>query len=229
VTAVVDLWWSRGSEIAAPNDAPIHCRASDYQAGLPVSWRSGERARFLTAALKHYESEQNARVTPSAGWRLNGANGGHHLSLSDSGAHLACGVGLGVPVGIDLERARPVDDPLTTLRGLGLHELADRLSALAPAARNRAFLSLWTAFEAFLKLERLQWEVGAEHFAALAAQWTVSAAGAARFSQSGRSGLFFVHVEPEPAIIVAIATPAPCECRIRRIALAKSSRKVPRL
>ncbi len=222
MAAVVDIWWARGSQIATPNDATVHCRAGGYQSGLPASWRAGERARFLSSVMKTYENAGPLAVR-NASWRFN-VGCDRHLSLSDSGTHFACAVGQAVPVGIDLERIRPIDDPLATLRRLGLNVFADRLSLLAPSARNRAFLLLWTAFESFLKLERLEWDRGAERFATLASSWVVSDSGHVWFSQPRRSGLFFTHLGPEPAIVIGIVTPAPVETFVRHVDLQKLSR-----
>ena len=158
MAAGVDIWWTRGTETSATSDATIHCRAGSVLSGIPPSWSRGERRKLLDAVFAKYAKKGTAGAPVE----------GHKFSLSDSGSHLAVGVGRQIPVGIDIERQRPVDNPAQTLHRLGLGSLSARLGELAPVARNRAFLNLWTSFEAFLKLERLKWEAGAERFAAMA-------------------------------------------------------------
>lgn len=193
----VDIWWTRGTEIASASDATIHCRASTAVAGIPASWRSGERGAFMNQVLGKYSAKADSAFR------------GNQMSLSDSGTHLAIGVGKSIPVGIDIERQRPVDGPIQTLRRLGIDALATRVGELAPARRNKAFLTLWTAFEAFLKLERLPWELGAQRFAAMAPQWTVGSQGEVQFRGSDRAGVSFWHRVVPGEIVVAAATPKP--------------------
>jgi len=214
VTPGVDVWWTRGSEMVATSDAQIHCRAGSVVAGIPPSWRSGSRRQLLDTAITKYAKKGGAVMLPS----------GHQFSLSDSGYHLAVGVGRHVPLGLDIERQRPVDDALPTLRRLGLASLATRLGELAPAARNRAFLGVWTAFEAFLKLERLKWEAGAERFAAMAPYWVVGASGTVEFRGSDRVGVFFTQTEVPGEINITAATPRPVAVDIQRINVALRAR-----
>ena len=212
VTPGVDIWWTRGTEAVATSDATIHCRAASVVDGIPPSWRGGERRQRLDAVLAKYPNAKQA------------LSGNHQFSLSDSGAHLAVGVGRQMQVGIDIERHRPVDDPLQTLRRLGLGNLAVRLGELGPAARNRAFLNLWTSFEAFLKLERLKWELGAERFSAMASYWVVASTGQVEFRGSQRAGVFFWHAEIPGEINITVATPRQAAVEISRINVALRAR-----
>lgn len=216
MSAVVDLWWTPGSELAGPTDTRVNCRAFSASSGLPSGWRTGERARFAEMVLSRYEDDK-AAPPPAAlarGWRLNSGAGGH-VSLSDTGRYYVIGVGRGVPVGIDAEAARPVDDAQTTLRRLGLTRTVDLLATLPPAARNRAFLSIWTAFESFLKLERLAWDEGAKRFAALEQHWLISRDGHAVF-RSARAGLSFEHVVVDATLVIGVATPVPAKISVKR-------------
>lgn len=197
MSAGVDIWWTKGTEIASASDATIHCRASTAVAGIPPSWRGGERGAFMAKVLGKYPAKTESAFR------------GSQISLSDSGTHLAIGVGKTSPVGIDIERQRPVDGLVQTLRRLGIDALAVRVGELAPQARNKAFLTLWTAFEAFLKLERLPWELGAQRFAAMAPQWSVGTQGEVAFRGSDRAGVCFWHGVVPGEIVVAAATPKP--------------------
>lgn len=214
MTPAVDIWWTRGTEASATSDATINCRAATIAEGVPVSWRRGERRAFLDSVLAKY------------GAKSKSGDPSRHLSLSDSGTHLAVGVGRRIPVGIDIERQRPVDDALQALRGLGLSVLATRLGELPPAIRNIAFLSIWTAFEAFLKLERLKWELGAVRFAAMAPYWMVSSTGQVEFRGSQRTGLFFWHAHVPAEIVACAATPRPAEVTITKAGVAAKARFV---
>lgn len=210
----------KGRELASPSDTRVHCRAASVAAGLPSGWRTGERQRFAENVLRRY-SAGGAMVSASAlahGWRLNSGTG-IHVSLSDTGTHYLIGVGHGVPIGIDAEAARPVDDALPTLRRLGLRQIVTTLSAIPAPARNRAFLRIWTAFESFLKLERLTWDEGARRFAALERHWIIGPKGEARF-QRERANLAFEHVEVENALVVGISSPLPAKIQLKRLDLA---------
>jgi len=76
-----------------------------------------------------------------------------HFSLSDSGDLAALGVGIGGPLGIDIERLRPV--PLAG--GREFHDLppreAEHFERLAGPERTLAFLGAWTRREATAKAE----------------------------------------------------------------------------
>lgn len=221
--ASVEVWWTKGTEVAVPRDARMHCQADSFTSGLPANWRGGERSRFLSLVMQNYPGTEDL-AGPDAhakGWRFN-SGAGRHLSLSDSGTHLVAAVGLGIPAGIDAERLKPVDDALQTLGRLGLKILPGQLAKLPPAARNRAFLTVWTAFEAFLKLERLAWDIGAARFAALEPHWRVSTSGSTRFQGSAQTGVVFQTVLIEEALILGIATPAACEISVRRAKLPKA-------
>lgn len=215
----VEFWWTRARQ-AGGGDAPIHCRAIGLTAGattgLPAGWRTGERGRFLRAVLGRYRKRNLAFKAGGAGWRLNGGKG-LHLSLTDSSDYLAAAIGRELPVGVDLECVRPLDDPVGTLRELGLVSLGARLGVLPADARNRAFLMIWTAFEAFLKLERSPWELGAVRFARMADHWRIDRSGDARFVGTARTGIAFQHCRPTARTIAAIATPTVCPLLVCRI------------
>jgi hypothetical protein len=225
MSARVQIWWTKGRELAGPTDTRINCRAFGVQAGLPAGWRGGERAQFLSRVMAQYpEDEQGPSARAVAqGWRLN-SGGGSHLSLSDTGTCYVAGIGLGAPLGLDAEAVRPVPDGLQTLRRLGLGDIVATLERLPALPRNRAFLKIWTAFESFLKLERLPWEAGAQRFAALQRHWLIGSKGDARF-QGHYAGVHFQHVEAGKLLVVGIATPVQAAIEVRRITLALRTRR----
>lgn len=202
----VAIWWTPGP-VAEPVSA--RARARDMSA-VPAEWRRGLRGRFLEDVVRQSRAQVHWHTQTSAqGWRFNLA-AGRHLSLTDSGSCLMIAVGRGVPLGIDAERIRPVDDALATLRGLGLEHLARRLGRMAPAARNTAFIHIWTAFEALLKLERLPWATAAARFAGLQDKWHFGIDGVARFAGQERVGVVFQTVGQIPDILLTVATPLSC-------------------
>lgn len=146
-------------------------------------------------------------------------NGGYglHLSLTDSGDYLAAAIGRQLPGGVGLECLRPIDDPVGTLRELGLNSLSARLRASPADTRTRAFLMIWTAFEAFLKLERSPWDLGAVRFARMADHWQIDGSGGARFGGSARIGVAFRHCRPTARTFAATATPTACPALVRRL------------
>lgn len=219
MTPRAEIWWTKGRELAGPTDTRIHCKAFGVSAGLPAGWRGGERAQFFNHVMARYPEGTSASpaCAVAQGWRLN-SGGGSHVSLSDTGSCYVVGVGLGVPLGIDAEADRPVADGLQTLKRLGLDNLVSTLERLAAVPRNRAFLKIWTAFESFLKLERLPWDAGAERFAAFQRHWLIGTQGSARF-EGARAGVHFQHVAAGKTLIVGIATPMQAAIEIKRITL----------
>lgn len=208
MAASVDIWWTLGSH-AEPVTAAPRARAPS---AVPAEWRRGLRGRFLTDISRRCHEQRNWNAKGAArGWRFN-LPAGQHLSLTDSGNCLIIGVGQGAPIGIDAERLRPVDDAASTLRRLHLPRLADALGQMAPKARQRAFAHVWTAFEAFLKLERLPWDAAAARFAGWQDKWGFEADGRARF---GGPGVAFQSVDGIPEILLTVASPVPARISVR--------------
>lgn len=205
--AAVDIWWMRGA-IAEPAHAAVSVR--DMTA-IPPAWRRGRRGRFLGDVLRQYRAAQQAPTARAAagGWRFN-LPGGRHLSLTDTGPILIVALAQGTPIGIDAERARPVDDAVATLQRLALGRLADRIGRLEPQARARAFAHVWTAFEAFLKLERLGWDEAARRFADLVERWRIGRDGTARFEPGAQFPLNFQPVDVIPGVLLTVASPVAC-------------------
>lgn len=209
----VDVWWTLGDHAENPRAATT---ARDLTA-VPLEWRRGRRGRFLAdiARRSRGQAPRWSAGGSARGWRFN-LSAGQHLSLTDSGRHLIVAVGQGVPIGIDAERLRPIDDPLGTLSRLGLGDLAGRLGRLGPAARNRGFVHVWTAFEAFLKLERLPWDAAASEFGKLQGKWLIETSGRAYLPAGAGLPVAFAPVYAIPGIVLTVATPFSCRIEARR-------------
>lgn len=209
----VNIWWTLGSPAEPASAAP----RVGHMTAVPPEWRRGLRGRFLhdiARQCRQSAANWNAKGA-SRGWRFN-LSAGQHLSLTDSGSCLIVAVGRGAPVGIDAERLRPVDDAVATIARLGMGRLAGILTRMPPAARNRAFAHLWTAFEAYLKLERLPWDNAAASFAAVQDQWRFGMDGTATFLGEARIGLVFQPVWGIPGILLTVASPVSCPIGVEK-------------
>ncbi|MDF3075238.1 MAG: 4-phosphopantetheinyl transferase [Alphaproteobacteria bacterium] len=213
MSASARVWWTLG----APAEPALAKRRAEHLSGVPPEWRRGLRGQFLHDVARQCRNEGTAWSSQGGarGWRFN-LSAGQHLSLTDSGDCLIVAVGNGAPIGIDAERVRTVDHAMATLDRLGLARQAAILGRMAPAARNLAFLHLWTAFEALLKLERLPWEAAAARFAALQDQWRFANDGTAAFIGQARLGLAFQSFREIPGILLTVAAPVHCSMSVRR-------------
>lgn len=111
------------------------------------SWLRRVLALYIPVAPSHLRFAETAFGRPflvsDAGSRAIDFN------LSHSGELVIVAVAAGMPVGVDIERIRPV--PTDLLAGcLAPRELA-MLSALAPGLREESFIRCWTRKEACLK------------------------------------------------------------------------------
>jgi 4'-phosphopantetheinyl transferase len=73
------------------------------------------------------------------------------FNLSHSKGRAMVGVALQVPVGVDVERIRPMPDSLELARRFFPPSEAEALEGTPPADREREFFRRWTRFEAMLK------------------------------------------------------------------------------
>lgn len=76
---------------------------------------------------------------------------GLEFNLSHSGGLALLAVSHGPAVGIDLERLRPVRDPLRIARRVLPGAITQMLAELPQAALSREFFRQWTRFEAMQK------------------------------------------------------------------------------
>ena len=73
------------------------------------------------------------------------------FNLTHSGERAALAVATRTPVGIDIETIRTARDPLALARRFFAPEEAQELAVMPPDRRDRAFLTVWTRKEAFVK------------------------------------------------------------------------------
>jgi len=208
----VDVWWTLGDHAEPLRAAETARRLT----AVPLEWRRGRRGRFLAEITRHCraQSPQWSAKGASKGWRFN-LSSGQHLSLTDAGRHLIIAVGQGVPIGIDAERHRPIDDAAGTLERLGFAPIVAKMGRLTPAARNRAFVHIWTAFEAFLKLERLPWDAAAAEFSRILEGWRFTTDGSATFDPPKSHPVAFHAVSTIPGVFLTVAAPSACRIATR--------------
>ncbi len=105
-------------------------------------------ARYIGRSPRELEFRYNAHGKPSLaapdGTRLE-------FSLSHTRGLVACAVGFGCRLGVDVERERAVDNALEIARRFFAPTEAAGLEKLSPKRRSAAFLDLWTLREALAK------------------------------------------------------------------------------
>jgi 4'-phosphopantetheinyl transferase len=152
--------WRANLAAAGEHLGELLCAEEQARAARLVSARDGElwrRSRGLLRTLLGRYLERDPRSlrlivgehgkpalagdTPALpAFNMSHSGGLALYAVSDAGA-----------VGVDVETARrPIDEVAIAARTLGDAE-AQRLQALAPPARRREFLRLWTRYEAQLK------------------------------------------------------------------------------
>jgi 4'-phosphopantetheinyl transferase len=122
-----------------------------------------DRDAYIAAhALKRVMLSNEAPIAPGE-WRFRAASGGKpdidpslgcaelRFSLSHARGMVACAVGRGDEVGVDVERLDPSLHPLETARQVLAPSEVALIGALPPARRLAAFSRIWTLKEAYLK------------------------------------------------------------------------------
>lgn len=198
----VDIWLGDGARNA--REDPFAKHGGERLIGrIPLRWRRGVRGRLFREVCSHHPALK--KITGLLGrtaW--GGAPNALGLSLTDSGSFFAIAVAHGLPIGIDMERVRPVDGA-QALVNLGLGGAAAQIAQIPPMRRVQAFLRIWTAFEAFLKLERSDWDEGARRFSQMARELRVSTDGGVTFGEPLSQRVFFVFPEADARLMICVA------------------------
>lgn len=127
---------------------PVRITWRAHRHGIPAEtearpWLAGQ----LRVAVDALHLDRDARGRP----RLGDAHGARDIGWSHSGDGLLVALGDGVQLGVDLEYLRPRPRALALAQRFFSPSEADTLAALAPEARDAAFVRLWCAKEAVLK------------------------------------------------------------------------------
>ncbi len=127
----------RAARFVFARDAQRYCAAHGMLRQL--LWRHCG----LTAGVElHLSAQGKPSLGPSAAWQFN---------LSHSGAHGLIAISEGVPVGVDAELVRPIDDLWLLAEQNFSHAELDALHQTPRGDQAHAFLTAWTRKEACLK------------------------------------------------------------------------------
>jgi 4'-phosphopantetheinyl transferase len=153
--AALHVWRAdleRPADLASLSSAERE-RAGRYRADEHRQRWSRSRALLrglLGAYLEREPGEVDLVAAQNGKLEVDGA-ADVEFNLSHSGGIGLIALTLGIPVGVDIELARSVRDPLSTAeRALGRSEV-ERLRSLPRADRDRQFLRSWVRYEAALK------------------------------------------------------------------------------
>jgi 4'-phosphopantetheinyl transferase len=156
----VAVWGAWLSGNARPTSAP---------AGMGLAAEEQARAlKFLTAELRQRYvasrlvvrrllgaclglAPERVPIQSDARGKPHLEGGGFEFNLAHSGDLLLVAVAKRMPVGVDVERVRPLRDATAIARRFFTAREADWLETRSGAERGRAFFRLWTRKEAVLK------------------------------------------------------------------------------
>ena len=125
----------------------------------------------LRQILSHYTGreagelvfEEGRNQKPRLARKLDDAD--LHFSLSHSNRCCLVAVSVGSPVGVDVERLRPLPDAARIARQWFTRAENDALARLPGAALQTAFFALWTHREAVIKALGVNFEIGLRELA----------------------------------------------------------------
>lgn len=143
----MDLWLSRPGELPLiSNTGPLDRKTRVFQQRL-------QRRFFLRLLLGAYLGRpgKDVKLITNARGKPALAAGNLSFSVSHSGDWLLVAVGSNVEVGVDLEIPRTLRKVRELARRYFTAHEARWVEEQEPAARERAFLRLWTAKEAMVK------------------------------------------------------------------------------
>ncbi|MFG3252536.1 4'-phosphopantetheinyl transferase family protein [Streptomyces sp. NPDC048172] len=143
----VVVWVASG---AAPSEAPsdLARRARRYRHARAATHRLGRR---LVAAYTSCPPDRQVWERDGRGRPLVVRPGGLHVSLSHAGAAVAAALSWDAPLGVDVERLRPLDDPGALARAALSATEQRAVKALPEALRDAQLLRFWTRKEAVAK------------------------------------------------------------------------------
>lgn len=143
----VDLWLSR------PGDLPLTSHTGPLDRKARVTQRRLQRRFFLRLLLGAYLGcpGKDVKLITNARGKPTLAAGDFNFSLSHSGDWLLIAVGTNADLGVDLEIPRKLNKARELARRYFTARESRWLEQQEPAAREHAFLRLWTAKEAMVK------------------------------------------------------------------------------
>jgi 4'-phosphopantetheinyl transferase len=137
------------------------------------------------------------------------------FSLSHTRALATCAVTSGVPVGVDVECIRQLDDTLDLARRFFSSSEARSLEQIAPKLRENRFFDLWTLKESYIKARGLGLSLPLNKFSfALAADGSIRFAVDPEFGDDADAWQFALH-SPTPSHRLAYALRTGTRLKVR--------------
>jgi len=223
--SVVHVWYQQTDQLL-PDAVPIAraCLSPDEQARADRFAAADDRRDYVLAhsLLRHALSRYGA--VPAGDWAFDAGEGGkprlaetHRdtgltFNLSHTRGLVACAIGRGGDIGVDVERLnRAVDDRDIARRFFAATESA-WLDRCEPASRASSFIELWTLKEAYVKAKG---QGLAEPLDGFSFQWRESAG--LQFERAEDDGGIWAFALFEPCqwarMAVAIRRPVACDQR----------------
>jgi 4'-phosphopantetheinyl transferase len=143
----VVVWVAAGDPPGGPPDG-LRERAAVYRGTRAAAHRVG---RQLVAAYTSCPPEQQAWERDVRGRPLVVDPGGLHVSLSHADGVVAAALAWDAPVGVDVERLRPLPDRGALARTALAAGEREAVDALPPERRDAQLLRFWTRKEAVAK------------------------------------------------------------------------------
>jgi 4'-phosphopantetheinyl transferase len=166
-----------------------------------IAARAGLR-RVLGALAGDDPADLDLRIAPGGKPWLAGVDPPLQFSLSHAGGLAAVAVA-GFPLGLDIERLRPIDLALAD-RFFAAAEAAE-LARLPPAVRERGFFQAWTRKEAYLKATGTGLAAALDGFVVSLAPGAPPALLEVRGDAAEAAGWQLVHLELPPSHLGAVA------------------------
>jgi 4'-phosphopantetheinyl transferase len=140
------------AEILATLSADERARAARFHS-LEDRLRFGLTRAALRLLLARGTGSAPAAVafTTAAGGKPALSGNGPHFNVSHSGSYALVGISRQRPIGVDIEKARELDDLLAIAEACFSPGEYRRLAALPPGERTRSFFAIWTGKEAVSK------------------------------------------------------------------------------
>ncbi|WP_052398025.1 4'-phosphopantetheinyl transferase family protein [Streptomyces sp. NRRL F-5123] len=142
----VVVWVAAGEPPGRPDG--LQGRAADYRGTRAAAHRVG---RQLVAAYTSCPPEQQAWERDARGRPLVVGPGGLHVSLSHAGGVVAAALAWDGPVGVDVERLRPLPDRGALARTALADSERRAVDELPEERRDAQVLRFWTRKEAVAK------------------------------------------------------------------------------
>lgn len=139
------------------------------------------------------------------------ADGAVEFNLSHSGGVALCAISRGIPVGIDVEQCRPIDDLLRIARRFFAASEYAELAALPRSQQLDAFFRCWTRKEAYVKALGDGLQAPLDTFEVTLRPGDAAAVRHVDADPGAAARWRLHHLDPAPGYFGAVAAAAPIE------------------